>query len=370
MVAWKRTHPGPARSRPMVLAASIALLLAAGIGIVALRRVKQPEAAPDSAPAPASGRRVAHVAGASSAGRPVSAPPPRAATEIASDAAPTLGLFARLSLRPEQERLLHEADEAQIAACMRQRGFTYVQHAYDRLAEDEAERAVTRPGDFEAARTHGYGLAKFMETPERPPPDPNAEQVARMPADAQSAWSETLLGPRVDPSEHGDVAGIRTLTLPGGSVVQWSGDSCVARARAAVYGDDVRYREMLAGLERLLGEVYERARQDPEYRAGIERWRACMTGRGFSYPEPETVPDALAQEFHEGRLDLSTLREREIDVATADAGCFGDAGLASRFDTAYGRAQAAVERRDAGVLEYYIAQQADALDRAGRLARR
>ncbi len=278
----------------------------------------------------------------------------------------SLGLFAKLSLSTEQQRLLYEADESSVALCMRERGFTYVLNSFD--APDDTSLGPQRPDDVEAASAHGYGLAEQVGAPKVPPPDANAEQLNRLSADEQRAWSEALSGPPMGPAGPTEAPGLVAVTTPGGVTIRWRTDSCLVRARRAVYGDDVKQTKLIAAFDALNDEVTERAHADPEYRAGVERWRTCMRGRGFSYDEPGGAAEALAAEFEEDRLGLPELRERELRVATADAGCFGESGLSSALDAAKTRAKAVVEREHQGVLQEYVTFQKEALARAQQLA--
>ncbi len=371
MVVPRRDHAKPMNARELISALSIGMLLASIVAALILwpegrRRGTENDASPRASQPPAPQR-----AAAPSADRPSTAGLGAAHDAQASPGPAPLGLFARLALSPEQQRLLHEADESEVALCMRERGFAYVQNSPDDdTADDDAARVQPEPGDVEAARAHGYGLAERMETPEIPPPDANAEQVGKLSPDAQRAWSDALAGPPIEPTGPADVAGVRTITTPGGSMLQWHESSCLARARRAVYGDDVEHAELIVGLDELRGEVDQMTHGDPAYRAGVERWRACMGARGLSHDEPGDAADALAEEFQQGRIGLAELRQREAQVATADAECFGEAGLARLLDAARARAEVAVERNHQGVLDDYIALQTGALAHAEQLTHR
>lgn len=282
------------------------------------------------------------------------------------------GLFDEVRLSPASDRLLHEATETALVSCMRERGFQYVANPWMTEAEqaDAGGMVERRPGDLENARAHGYGLSEAVEARERPPPDANREYVEHLSADAQRAWREALEGPPIEPTGPPGGADVGTVSVPGGPMVQWNRGSCLARAQRGVYGDDVRHTELTMMLDVLREEVDERARADPAYGAGVERWRACMSSRGFPYSEPEAAVDALVRETQRGQITGEQLRRREIDVASADADCFREVNLKSSFDEAHARAEAAVERESRGVLESMIALQTGALERAGGSAPR
>jgi hypothetical protein len=295
----------------------------------------------------------------------VDAGPQREASQV------PLGLFARLKLSPEQDRLLWQAEESAVADCMRERGFEYSPNPYGRGVEaGAAAREELKPGDVDAARARGFGLAESAEAAQRPPPDANRGSVEKMEPSAQRAWHEALEGPPIEPTGPADRLGIGTVSIPDGPMVQWNRGACLAQAQRFLHGDDLRHTELVMRVDHLRMEADEKARETPEYRAGVVRWRACMAERGFSYSEPNAAADALAREFQSGRLALEELRKREVEVATAEAGCHAEAGLTAVYEGALARAEAEVEQGNRGLLETFLQDQAEALARASKLASR
>lgn len=326
------------------------------------RQVASPASSPPvrGAPAPTA-RPVRDVPGeapGSSAGRPAASEEPAR-------------LFARLELSSEEDRLLWDAEEAAVAACMRERGFEYTPNpSGGGDAPAGAEPAGPRPGDVSAARARGFGIAASIEAAPTPAPDVNRARVEAMAPDARRAWLEALSGPPIEPTGPADRPGLGTVSIPGGPMVQWDRGACLAHAERSLHGDDLRHTEQVTMINFLREQIALTAREDPEYRAGVERWRGCMGARGWPYPEPGAAAHALAEEYESGGLTLDGLRQREIAVATAEASCHQEAGLAAIHERARARAEAKVEREHRALLESYVAAQADALARASRVASR
>lgn len=336
---WPRSSPAPGRDR----------------------EVSSPEASPPARDAPP------RVAGP--VREPAGAAPDPGANGSAASEVPAR-LFARLKLSAEEDRLLWEAEEAAVAACMRERGFEYAPNPFGGDDPGGAEPAAPRPGDLAAARARGFGIAASIEAVPAPAPDVNRPRVEAMEPAAQRAWLEALAGRPIEPTGPADRPGLGTVSIPGGPMVQWDRGACLAHAERSLHGDDLRHTEQVTMINFLREQVALTAREDAEVRAGVERWRGCMGARGWSYPEPGAAAHALAEEYEAGRLTLDGLREREIAVATAEASCHQEAGLAALHERARARAEAKLEREHRALLESYVAAQADALARASRVASR
>lgn len=358
----------PSRFRVVMIVLPAALALGAAlVGLSSSERGAEtlraePSAAP--APTPQLRRDLAQPAPA----RTSRVEPSRADAGAPGEAqeAP-LGLLAKATLSREEERLLHEADEGAIAACMRGRGFRYLASpSSDGPDRPGAGAAAPKPGDVGGARAHGFGIAEAAEAGEGPPLDPNEEALEKMEPAARRAWREAFEGRPLEPVGPASRPGIGTVEIPGGAMYQWDRDSCLAQARRALYGDDVKHAEMIMTLNEVRIEAHENAQTDPAYRAGVERWRGCMSRRGLSYSEPGAAASDLADAFRAGQLTLDELRQREIEVATAEATCYGEAGLEPLFEAARARAEAEAEKQSRGALESVLALQAQALARARR----
>ncbi len=251
---------------------------------------------------------------------------------------------------------------------MRARGFQYIANHYsideERIAREKSVRRS--PSDVASARTHGFGIADSLQNVEAPPPDPNREAVEKMSPVEQKAWNEAFAGHPDESTATPAQSGIGVLYGSGDITVQWDRGSCLAQSRRDLFGDDMKHGQMVMTLNNVRAEAMANAEADPGFRAGIERWRECMAKRGLNYSEPGAAVEELTEAFHNGQLAFDDLRKREIEVAAADATCYGEAGLDSLLQGALARAEAEVERASRADLESVIALQAEALDRARR----
>jgi hypothetical protein len=291
----------------------------------------------------------------------------RADAGLPGEAPPApLGLLAKVSLGREEERLLHNANESAIAACMRGRGFEYLAtpFASEEPHPDAGGIVGRNPGDVDGARAHGYGIAEGIAAGETPVPDANKEPLDKMEPSTKRAWLEALEGLPLEPTGPATRPGIGTVQIPGGPMYQWDRGSCLAQARRGLYGDDLKHAEMIMMLNEMRTEAAESAWVDPSFRAAVERWRDCMSKRGFTHSEPQAAANELADAFQEGRLTLEALRTREIEVATADAICYTQNELEASYKAARARSEAKIEERHRGALEAVVALQGEALERA------
>jgi hypothetical protein len=281
---------------------------------------------------------------------------------------PSLGLLAKTTLTDKEEHLLFEVGEGFVAACMRARGFQYIPNHYsiDEERAARAKEAIRNPSDVVNARKHGYGIADSLQSVETPFPDPNKEAIEKMPPAEQEAWSEALAGHPAESTATTTQAGIGTLYGSGEVTVQWDRGSCLAQSRRELFGDDMKHAQMVMTLNGVRADQIAYAEANPGYRAGIERWRACMTKRGLSYGEPGAAVEDLTEAFHNGQLGFDELRAREVEVASGDASCYLEVGLESLLRDALARAEAEIERESRVDLESVVAVQTEALERARR----
>jgi hypothetical protein len=117
-------------------------------------------------------------------------------------------------------------------------------------------------------------------------------------------------------------------------------------------------------ISRLRTEVTAALAGDDDYRAGLAQWHACMAERGYSYSQPAEAMNALANDFHAGRLSLEDLRKKEIETAVADTACYLSTGLTEVLAAARERAERAVLARAAGTGEQLRSSLDNALARA------
>jgi len=246
-----------------------------------------------------------------------------------------------------ERRKLWEAEQAGIAACMADRGFEYGQLPYDDSTDLEYERARLKPSDVDSARTLGYGIVRDMEETARQQREEAAHGGPSLTPGPQfsAAYRGALMGPDPQPGQSpGD--GWGSLEIPGGGQISWYRDSCLSRAREGVYGEDYAAQVLDLAMSDLESEIQTVLTNDAAYRAGLDRWRKCMAESGYTYTAPRAAMRALADQFHEGRLNIDELRRVEIDTAMADAHCYQVTGIGELLVTVRERAERVVLSRE------------------------
>lgn len=86
---------------------------------------------------------------------------------------------------------------------------------------------------------------------ERPPETANSEVLARMSAEQRSAWNTALLGQK--PGSGNESASVATFEV-NGAVLQVDLNSCAAKGRAAVVGDEVQWMTTLIEAQQALND--------------------------------------------------------------------------------------------------------------------
>ncbi|MEV4428253.1 hypothetical protein ACN9M0_38180 [Streptomyces sp. R-07] len=222
---------------------------------------------------------------------------------------------------PAEQRLLFEAQERLVAACMRGRGRPYQPLAWH--APEPGDGDDTQGDDVAARRREGYGGPSVIR-PARAA-DPNGDYVRTLPPDEAKAYGAALFG---TPSHRIEV------NLADG-VAFMNADGCVAHAERQLYGDLTLWLKAQMTVMNLAGEVSRKAADDNRAARTLPLWRDCMKARGFPYRDPAESRAAVfsAYEAVTGGPgarpeDLDRLRRREIAVAVADATCDARAGRA------------------------------------------
>lgn len=269
-------------------------------------------------------------------------------------------------------RLEHERFEELVAECMRAAGFEYVPEPW----LPETEEVELTP---ERAASVGYGIVIDPGEAEVPP-SPNDAYVDSLDDESLARYMEALEGP-ADPEDHEDEGmeldlgeegmelDLEELDEDGDGVVDLGGldeeeldglepgddavlegldddleaGGCQGEAITALLADplpydDPEHSEVVASIEDLTFTALEHE----DVLAAQEAWAACMAEGG--YPElegPESavdiVWDAVDAAWEEApedaeELDAATVEELaalEVAVATADAACREQAGLAA-----------------------------------------
>lgn len=261
------------------------------------------------------------------------------------------------------------AEEALIAECMQARGFPYVPVPVDTEPEQNMAFERVAPGDIDAARALGYGIAQAIAQGEQPKTgtDPNAAWVEGLPPEQRSAYFEALQGPAISPSDPSVRERVVSLPIPGGGAVSWYRDSCLAEARSQLYGDDYEDNELGFGRRELQRELASRIQREPAVAGAADRWRGCMQRRGHQAEHSGEIQKALARDYRAGKLTLEQLREREIAAATADAECFAEAGVGAARRAAQESVEPKLVAEKQARLAKLKSAQLDALARAEAL---
>ncbi|NUV58152.1 hypothetical protein G6W55_00355 [Streptomyces sp. CAI-85] len=212
---------------------------------------------------------------------------------------------------------LHDREERAVAACMRSRGQQYT--------------AQPRTTSARSEETNPYGLL----TPRRAAQDGYGivgEYLYRLTAPApadeprETVWQQALTG---TPAHR------VTLRLPDGVSLEYSTDGCVARARTEVYGADWNTVEPVT--VGLANRVIAAVEADPDHRAAVRRWSACMSKAGHPAKDlqapRQAVDSRLRTTVAEGGTGpdqdaVRALGRDEIRTARADADCQASTGLA------------------------------------------
>jgi hypothetical protein len=296
-----------------------------------------------------------------------------------------------------QSRSLYEAEEALVQTCMNERGFEYITNSFDAKTEQEkreSEYTLPKPGDIEAARTRGYGIAESIEMGVPPnndskesvnsdkeieakntdktdsQVDPNGELLANMSPEQQQAWNEAFFG-RMDDNnvESPDVEGsIITVELPSGGKVFWDSNSCLSNARREIYDSSVKQMENQIATQSLVNSIITAASQDARYLGALEQWRSCMLSHGLSYKNPGEAANVLQREYSEGKLDIEALQKKEIYYASIEAACFQQYSVGDVYKTAEHRAETKIRETEADQIDYLHVELQNALIMAERYA--
>ena len=284
-----------------------------------------PAQSPASSSPSRSSERVGRASPSEAPAAHVPSPPP---PEWPTSEAP----FARILSRTLAERrALYEAEEAAVVRCMAERGFEYEPNQYNDDAEVDALFPRYQVGNVDIARTIGYGIAENTDVGEvAVQSDPNAARLQDMPSERRDAWFAALRGKdRPPPSLTGERPDpdVGVVSIPSGPAVAWDRNSCLTKAQRELYGSDDEYMRATLETNMAVNEVLQRTETDPEYLAGLERWKQCMSQSGYNYPRPGDAAMDLGRELREDGMALEDLRTKEIAIATADARCVVQAGL-------------------------------------------
>ncbi|MGW4101815.1 hypothetical protein [Streptomyces sp. NPDC004976] len=218
--------------------------------------------------------------------------------------------------------------ENAIAACMKQRGFSYTPVAEPYTSPGAASSAVDGQ-DYDLAKKYrqkyGFGLFAHAVYPNDPAvapvemkPDPNDSYRDSLPAAQQKAYDKAL----------GKLDGVRDTPTP----QRPPKDGCVAKAELKVYGPAKSKAEQ----ERENAEQQERDKQagqalngDPQLVSLAQGYAACLRKQGItvSTTQPTGIGDMVKFQVSAQIVSEPSKEEalpklaREIDLALEDLEC-------------------------------------------------
>ncbi|WP_129337253.1 hypothetical protein [Cellulomonas endophytica] len=239
---------------------------------------------------------------------------------------------------PDEQQMVDQQAQVEdlVAACMAEQGFEYtpVDTSGQSFVVPE-DGDVPEWGSVEFAERFGYGMTTSDElaeaqgydpsVEEEMPVNPNDERVMAMGEGEQQAYYEALYG-------------VQTGTTSEDEPVEydWTTAGCSGAAQHEVFEVEVEGTDT-QDLQTRLGEIYEDAQQDPRYRTAQQEWATCMGDEGHDFTAPEDAQQSISDDLNAmweasttGEVDEAVeadLREREIAVAVADAGCREGADL-------------------------------------------
>ncbi|MCF6472834.1 hypothetical protein FAF44_31225 [Nonomuraea sp. MG754425] len=253
-------------------------------------------------------------------------------------------------------RLLDRAEQALIAACMRDQGFRYVSAEPARKnPQDRTFRFVI--DDVSWAERHGLGTQDRLRAGDDAAMGPNEQYARGLSKAARAAYGVALMGP--PPAEQRKPLEIR---LPHGEVVGMSGSGCVAEARTELYGDLRAWFRSTMVLNNLTPFVAAAIEKDSAYRVSLKNWAACMRGAGHPYENPGELRAAAAK-LIAGR-DPDAAHRIEVPLAVAEARCAQRTGLGAAISGVERREWAALARLHRPDIETLRRLRLGALDRA------
>lgn len=232
------------------------------------------------------------------------------------------------SVTPQQSSALHEAEERAVAACMQERGFSYLPVPAGRPTTDHPYGLLTEA----QAAADGYGVTSVALA--GPTEDPNRQALAQLAEDRREAWRNALIGTGQQQ---------RTLTAPGSPSLHINTDGCVYLGRQSLYGSAYDQAELTVG--GLTAQVVTQVTADEGFLAAQRSWAECMRGQGDSAETLQearaSIQDALGT-IGDDRARLQDLGHRELRLAGHDAACQRKSSLAGAVRTVQERVEASL----------------------------
>jgi len=231
-------------------------------------------------------------------------------TAPAPDPTASIGPVRELTAR--ETALLHDAEQILVRDCMRQHGFRYFPLPRNPVPENRSFPYVI--DDVAWARRHGYGSDIQRRLAELDEADPNRRYYNSLSPAQRTAALAAINGERP--------VGL-SARLPSGGVMARSDRSCTSAAERELYRDLPTWYRVEHVTDDVVGLWRGQVAGDPAFRAAVGRWAVCMREHGYGYTSPALARAELT------RPDQPAGRDREIQVAVAEATCATSTGLAA-----------------------------------------
>jgi hypothetical protein len=254
---------------------------------------------------------------------------------------------------------LGNAAELLTQRCMRTRHLRYYPELSPAAAGQD-DLFYPPYGTLAQRRATGYGIVARAAPGGPAGVAVSAEDSYRrhLPAAQQAGYTTALFGPQ---SRYVKVA------EPGGLVVDTPGAGCAAGAGRDLFGSVTAESQVITGATLLSGFFRNAVEKEPGYVRAMRRWSACMSTRGYRFPDPYAAYDFIGSKVR-GRGAGPAVKRLEIAIAVADFQCAGTVRLTAGIAQAENQVLGHLSRRFEGdVLRDAAAIQA-ALSRAGTLA--
>ncbi len=221
-----------------------------------------------------------------------------------------------------ESRLLHEAEERRVRACMRQRGMRYVEVPTGPGTEPANPYGLLTP---EVARQDGYGMVSSALSGAATTDDVYARATRDLSVRERARWLAAVEGTK---------EGRRRLRLPDGATLTYPTDGCVAEAQRQLYG--ATWRQTSARVQGLVNLVLAGVESSSRYVAAERDWSACMRATGRPYDSLRAPAKDIQDSLNASsgtRKDLLRIGAHEQALAVEDARCQRRIRFAERVRT-------------------------------------
>lgn len=216
----------------------------------------------------------------------------------------------------QDRSLMSEAADVVIQDCMAQKGWTYSDTGVDVDAASPTTGAYTIDYDLTPQEAAEQGYAFYIK---RLQPNPERarmlEHLRGLTKQQRQAYQEAVDG---GPDAEGDY----------GQGIGGPTEGCLVEARRQVRGPKWQRVSVLdSELQALNHTAMQRVQSDQRLADATDAWRSCMNDAGFDVDSPEAAVDRLIPDGKPSESSRHEPSQAEIDLATADAECRGQAEL-------------------------------------------